>query len=115
MLKRSHWQIMNGKQVWVWIDIWLPSFPIGYPFTRGTAQVNQNTWVESLIFQTNEEWDIEFLRPFILVVECDAILDTYIGDHMLRDRLVWPLDKRWIYSVKSGYHWAHLWAFPRVN
>lgn len=106
MLKGSHWQIMNGKEVRVWIDRWLPSLPTGHPLPHGTAQVSQNTWVESLICQTNGEWDIDFLRPFISIVECDAILDTYIGDHMLRDRLVRPLDKREIYSVKLGYHWA---------
>ncbi|CAN6568827.1 unnamed protein product [Malus baccata var. baccata] len=37
--------------------------------------------------------------------EFEAILGIHIGDPLLRDRLVWPLDKKRVYSVKSGYKW----------
>lgn len=27
----SHWQIMVGEDVRVWVDKWLPSLPLGHP------------------------------------------------------------------------------------
>lgn len=68
-----------------------------------------------LISPANGEWDIDFLKPFISTVEYDAILETELGDPSIWDRLVWPLDKRGVYSVKSGYHRAYERVIPRVN
>ena len=50
--------------------------------------------VDSLISPENREWDIDFLKPFLKRSELDAILKTHIGDNLLRDRLVWPFEKK---------------------
>lgn len=94
----AHWQIMNGTNVRVWIDRWLPAIPLG------TVQVSKNLMVSSLICPVNGEWDIDFLKPFMVEKEFDAILETHIGEPSLRDRLVWPFEKRGMFSVKSKYH-----------
>lgn len=115
LLKDAHWQIMNGKEAQVWLDKWLPTLPDRHPLHSGSVQVSRNTRVESLISPANEDWDIDFLKPFISTVEYDAILETQLGDPSMQDRLVWPFDKHGVYSVKSGYHRAHEQVIPRVN
>lgn len=104
LLGGSHWQIMNGKEVQVWVNRWLSSIPSGRPSPLGTMHVTRNIMVKSLICPDTGEWDIDFLKPFVSDGEFDTILETHIGDLMLRDRLVWPFDKKGNYSVKSGYH-----------
>ena len=115
LLKGAHWQIMSGKGVRVWVDRWLPETPVGRPVPLGTAQVSRNLSVNSLICPDSGDWDIDFLKPFLTTEAFNAILETHIGDNALLDRLVWPFDKRGVYSVKSGYHWAHMHAQPLGN
>lgn len=115
LLNDAQWQIMNSNEARVWLDRWLPTLSDGHPIPSGSVQISRNTWVESLISPVNEEWDIDFLKPFISTLEYDAILETQLGDLCMWDRLVWPLDKRGVYSVKSGYHCAYKRVIPRVN
>nr|XP_017188741.2 uncharacterized protein LOC108173698 [Malus domestica] len=102
----AHWQIMSGNEVKVWVDRWIPSIPMRRPSPSGTVQVSNNLVVNSLICSENRMWDIDFLKPFLERSEFDVILKTHIGDPLLRDRLVWPLDKKRVYSVKFGYKWV---------
>lgn len=88
LLRGTHWQIMNGSEVQVWVDRWIPSIPSSRPSSMGTAQVSHNARVDSLIYPTNEEWDIYFLKPFVSAKEFDAILKTHSADPLLRYRLV---------------------------
>ena len=30
-----------------------------------------------------------------------------IGDHLRKDRLVWPMTRNDVYTVRSGYHWVN--------
>lgn len=67
---------------------------LGRPAHLGTVQVTRNLKVESLIYPDTREWDIEFLKPYMLQGDFEAILGTSIGDPMLRDRLVWSFKKK---------------------
>lgn len=115
LLRRTHWQVLCGKEIRVWGDRWLPSLSGGHPMPSGPVQVSRNTKVASLINPVSDEWDIDFLKPFILSAEYEAILATHLGDPKLRDRLIWPFDKRGIYFVKLGYHWVHSRGIPQTN
>ncbi|KAB2621851.1 ribonuclease H protein [Pyrus ussuriensis x Pyrus communis] len=97
---------MNGNEVRVWVDRWLPSIPLGRPFPLGTVPISLNLRVNSLLCNENGGWDIDFLKPFVVEEELNAISETHTGDSMLKDRLVWPFEKKGIYLVKFGYHWA---------
>ncbi|CAN6676537.1 unnamed protein product [Malus baccata var. baccata] len=115
LMEGAHWQIMNGKHVRVWIDRWLPTIPSGKPSPLGSVQVSRNLLVSSLICPVSKGWDIDFLKPFLELEEFDAILETHVGEPTFRDRLVWPFEKRGMYSVKSGYHWAHHRLLPHLT
>ena len=106
LCKGAHWQIMCGKKVRVWKDRWIHYIPSGIPSPLGSVQVSSNLRVDSLICKDSGEWDIEFLEPFLVRPEFDAILDVLIGDIIERDRLIWPFEKKGVYSVKSGYRWT---------
>ncbi|XP_050145591.1 uncharacterized protein LOC126621231 [Malus sylvestris] len=106
ILEGAHWQIMNGTEVRVWVDRWLPSIPSGRPSPLGTVQVSRNLRVNSLICNESGDWEVDFLKPFVVEEEIKAILEIPLGDPTLKDRLVWPFEKKGAYSVKSGYHWA---------
>lgn len=98
---------MNGSKVRKWIDRWIPFIPSSRSSPMGLVQVSRYTRVDYLIYPANGEWDIEFLKPFVSDKEYEAILETYIGDPLFLDRLMWPFDKKGIFSVKSRYHWAY--------
>ncbi|KAM2669497.1 hypothetical protein EV1_005542 [Malus domestica] len=106
ILGGAHWQIMNGKEVRVWVDRWIPSIPSGRPSPLGTVHVSRNLRVNSLICNESGDWEVDFLKPFVVDDEIKAILEIPLGDPTLKDRLVWPYEKKGAYSVKSGYHWA---------
>ncbi|KAM1151698.1 hypothetical protein ACFX19_034994 [Malus domestica] len=67
-----------------WRDRWLPSLPHAHPILSKEVQ------------------------------EVNAILATQICDSKMRDRLVWSLASKGVYSVTSGYHWKHSQVFPRL-
>ncbi|XP_050130812.1 uncharacterized protein LOC126607280 [Malus sylvestris] len=101
----SHWQIMGGEDVRVWVDRWLPLLPSGDPMPLGEVEVTKNLRVSSLIDSSSRQWDFEFLRPFLSMEDQRAIQETLIGDSMRKDRLVWATNRNGKYSVKSGYMW----------
>ncbi|KAM2524302.1 hypothetical protein PS1_031040 [Malus domestica] len=106
ILGGAYWLIMNGKEVRVWVDRWIPSIPSGRPSPLGTVHVSRNLRVNSLICNESGDWEVDFLKPFVVDDEIKAILEIPLGDPTLKDRLVWPYEKKGAYSVKSGYHWA---------
>lgn len=55
LLKGTHWQVMNGKEIQVWSDRWIPSLPVGHPLPIETVQVSRNTTVEPLINQASRD------------------------------------------------------------
>ncbi|KAM1381510.1 hypothetical protein ACFX1T_033882 [Malus domestica] len=104
----SHWQIMGGHDVRVWVDRWLHSLTSGHPEALGEVAVSPNLRVNSLICHESLEWDIDFLQPFIfeeaqLVIKC-----LPLGDIRCKDQLVWDASKNGKYSVKSGYRWLQM-------
>ncbi|CAN6706248.1 unnamed protein product [Malus baccata var. baccata] len=107
----SHWQIMGGRDVRVWVDCWLPFLPFGHPEVLGEVAVSPNLRVISLICHESLEWDIDFLLPFISEEAQLAIKSLPLGDFRCKDRLVWDASKNGKYSVKSGHRWLQLGSF----
>ena len=67
--------------------------------------VTSNLRVNSLICPASRQWDINFLLPFLLVRDRQAILTTPIGAPNRPDRIVWDYSKNGIFTVRSGYSW----------
>ncbi|KAM2075160.1 hypothetical protein ACFX1T_038088 [Malus domestica] len=105
ILQGTHWQILGGEDVRVWVDRWLPSLPLGHPVPLGGVAVTKNLRVCKLFCHLSRKWDLNFLQPFLTDVELETIRATPIGDSSRRDRLIWAASKNGRYSVKSGYRW----------
>ncbi|KAM1146084.1 hypothetical protein PS2_037782 [Malus domestica] len=101
----SHWQILGGQDVQVWVNKWLPSLPLGYPLPLGSVPVTSSLCVSSLICPVSRRWDLNFFLPFLSDTDKKAIEDTPIGDLSHKDRIIWGCSKNGIYTVKSGYRW----------
>lgn len=105
LLQGCHWQVMSGREIRLWRDRWLPSFPHAHRIPSEELQVSQNTIVDSLFNPNTGVWHIKFIRPFISVQEVNAILATPIDDSRMHDRFVWHFDPKCVYFVKFDYHW----------
>ncbi|KAM1060152.1 hypothetical protein ACFX2B_024572 [Malus domestica] len=81
------------------------SLPLGHP-QPGTVHVTRDTRVASLMCPNSNAWDLQFLQPFLLSEDQNAILATSIGDTRRNDRFIWDATKTGVYMVKSGYHRA---------
>ena len=103
--KGSHWQILGGEDVRVWVDKWLPYLPSRHPMPLGEVSVSKNLRVSSLIDYSSYSWNVDFLLHFLSLEDQQAILDLPIGDITRGDRLVWAASSNGQYSVKSGYRW----------
>ncbi|CAN6707535.1 unnamed protein product [Malus baccata var. baccata] len=102
LIQGTHWQIMGGQDVRVWVDRWLPSIPSGRPSPLGEVVVTRNLRVSSLICPQSRDWDLSFLIPFLSVADQGAIEGTPIGDISRSDRLIRAATKNGKYTVKSG-------------
>ncbi|CAN6545401.1 unnamed protein product [Malus baccata var. baccata] len=109
----SHWQILGGQDVRVWVDKWLPSLPMGHPLPFGSVPVSLNLRVSSLICPVSRRWDLNFLLPFLSDSDRTAIEETPIGDLSRKDRIIWGGSRNGIYSVKSGYRWIQSRSLDR--
>ncbi|XP_070667358.1 uncharacterized protein [Malus domestica] len=101
----SHWQILGGQDVRVWVDKWLPSLSLGHSLPFGSVPVTSSLRVSSLICPVSRRWDLNFLLPFLSDTDKKAIKDTPIGDLSHKDRIILGCSKNGIYTVKSGYRW----------
>nr|XP_028964583.1 uncharacterized protein LOC114827108 [Malus domestica] len=82
----SHWQIMGGEEVRVWVDRWLPSLPSGHPMPLGSVSLTSNLRRINGLFRKQ-------------------LLETRGGRTGL---FVWAANRNGKYSVKSGYRWLQV-------
>lgn len=76
ILKGTHWQIMNGKNVRIWVNRWLPTLPSSRHTLGGTIQVTKDTRVATFINSDVGTWDLNSLHPFLSMDDLNANLDT---------------------------------------
>ncbi|KAM1985421.1 hypothetical protein ACFX16_013594 [Malus domestica] len=103
---------MNGKNIKLWVDRWLPALPTGQPSPLIGVQFNQNQTVDSLIYQQSFSLNLKQIRLSIISADYLAILETCIGVSRGCDCLVWPWVNAGMFSVRSEYHWKRSHGVP---
>lgn len=101
----AHWQVLSGHQTKLWVDKWLPETITGHPSPVDKVRVDKNENVASIIQEDTRNWCLNSIRNLISEEECLAIEATNVRDSKFNDRLIWPMEKKGNYSVKSGYRW----------
>lgn len=80
MKMRSMFRWIDGYHLFPQVDL--------LPWARHMSRVN------SLIGTDNGAWDINFLKPFVVEEKFNAIVETHTCDQNLKDKLVWPFEKK---------------------
>jgi ribonuclease HI len=113
-MKGSSWQVINGTDINIWKDNWLPP-PFEGPIVPSVPILQDTpTMVCSLIDWDRNVWDLSHINQFIDQDVCKHIRMIPFGDGSGSDRLVWPWNTNGVYSVKSGYHWHHSRKFKAI-
>ncbi|KAM1054324.1 hypothetical protein ACFX2I_001688 [Malus domestica] len=97
------WQVMSGNQIKFWVDKWVPNIHCGHPIPLNGVEVDSETLVASVIHPVDQRWDLEPIRNLISDQDFKAISNIQVGDSRRDDRLIWSVDSKRIYIVKSGY------------
>lgn len=101
------WQVNSGNKIQVWEDSWLLNGSDGLLHPFPTSNRFTPLLVQDLIDQDTKSWKIDHIEPFIPPEEAAAIKEIHIGDPSIDDRMIWPLERSGMFTVKSGYHFIH--------
>ncbi|KAL6204988.1 hypothetical protein ACLB2K_022254 [Fragaria x ananassa] len=104
LAKGVRYQVVNGENIFVWYDKWIP---IPYRFRPFSEPMDglEELKVADLIDPDDRAWQVHLLQELFTQHEVDLIAKIPLSCRAPSDRLVWHFDKRGRYNVKSGY-WA---------
>ena len=103
------WRIGDGKNVLVYKDNWIPRPVTFRPISPKTLP--PETAVAELIDSKNR-WRVDKLEQHFMKEDIEAILKILLPSGKEEDEVLWHFDKKWEYSVKSGYQLALNLNFP---
>ncbi|XP_026410067.1 uncharacterized protein LOC113305194 [Papaver somniferum] len=99
----SKWIVQCGTKIKIWLDNWiigLNSPPV--PTVRLSSFVS-STFVWDLFYPGIRVWNEQIISAIFDVETSNAILSMYVPDTG-EDYLIWKLDRRGKFSVKSAYN-----------
>ncbi|CAL1403866.1 unnamed protein product [Linum trigynum] len=97
------WRIGDGRKVDIWQDRWVPSaenLKVSSPVTL----IGETTSVSELLDVNTRSWNQDLLHTHFSHQDMLHILKIPIPRQPCEDRLVWRLEKRGAYTVKTAYH-----------
>lgn len=99
------WQVGNGHDIYIWNTNWIPSLPDSKLVSSHHTDVSPS--VASLINWTTHSWDLSSISTLLTLPQQVAVQAIPLVSAQTSDKLLWPLVKSGIYTVRSGYHIAH--------
>lgn len=91
----------KGNHIYIDQDPWLNRLgnrsPILTPEDLKWSRVNN-------LIKENDHWNDELIRGRFLSIDVDDILNIPLGSDWSKDEIIWALDNKGIFSVKSAYH-----------
>ncbi|GJY61372.1 reverse transcriptase [Tanacetum coccineum] len=106
LLQGVRWQVGNGQNISFWTQKWVP-FTDGFYIHSSRGPFYNNKSVSEFI--EDQEWNVRMLREHISAKEVDMVMKIPISKTGSPDKLIWHLDSKGQYIVKSGYHQAIAW------
>lgn len=105
--------MVGGKDIDIWADKWLQGSPTRYLRPHLPVSVNIPRKAEALIDWEHRQWDLTTVSHLLSSEESVEIQMLPIGERDSYDRLIWPLAKNGMYTVKTGYLWTQLQKVPK--
>lgn len=67
--------------------------------------IGRSKKVSSLFLPNEKSWDVTKVRHMFMPTDADAILQTYIPQRNMVDRVAWDKSSNGVYTPKSAYHY----------
>ncbi|GER36452.1 ribonuclease H-like superfamily protein [Striga asiatica] len=95
--------IADEKTTKIWRNPWIPTL---LEFKARTCEHNANglEWVSQLMMNDGKEWNNQLIENIFSKAKAEAILKIPLKDHNKADSLVWNLNTKGSFSVKSAYN-----------
>lgn len=124
------WRVGDGKSIKIWKDPWLPNANSHFIESEMPLQL-ANATVDSLFELTGKNWDWDILSDLFVQKDRDSITKIPISVSKPKDKMIWNLEEKGVYTVKSCYRnimgefqspassiWTRMWSFhlpPKVK
>ncbi|GMJ05563.1 hypothetical protein HRI_004225500 [Hibiscus trionum] len=95
------WRVGNGSNISIWNSFWLPVSPPRLVQTPPSPGLN---WVSDLMLLNPRRWNDDLIYEVFSQSEAHIILSIPLPSTNLSDILVWGVDPKGVYSVRSGYY-----------
>ncbi|XP_062007626.1 uncharacterized protein LOC133724796 [Rosa rugosa] len=96
--------ICNGEEVNIWSDCWAPALHEGRPSTNVLA-MEEVSKVSDLL-STTGVWNEALIRRLFGREEAEIILNIPLSCRNIPDRLIWKLERKGEFSVKTAYRFS---------
>ena len=97
------WQVVGGKDVSIWRDIWVPGLGGQKLRAPGLVDCEVPERVEEIIDREKGEWNLEAIENWLTGEEKQAIEVIPVSEQEGEDRLIWSYNSSRVYTVNSGY------------
>ena len=131
IVKGACYLIRDGASVSIWQDPWVPWLQGFIPKPKAMQPFPTLLTVSQLINQNSHEWKSELVHEIFEAKSAQAILSIHLPAGVRPDKLIWVLDPKGRFSVRSAYRvfttqihnntdipWTKLWnlrALERVK
>lgn len=101
----SVWKVGGRQRIKVWEDRWL--LPSGHSKVLTPRHPNTDiSYVSDLIHYHPKLWNASKVNAVFNPIDAQAILSIPLPHRNICDRLLWPYEKIFDYSVRLAYHWS---------
>lgn len=101
--KGYRWKVGNENYIKVDKDRWINR---QVNCTSIYCSPNLQGFTVNSLLDENFAWKEESIRQNFSPLDAEDILNTALGNRLSKDEIIWSMDKKGIFSVKSAYHLA---------
>lgn len=99
------WNIGDGREISIWDDRWLTNQTGGKPVSSRPINTTFSK-VSDLIDQQHNNWKRQVVLQTFQIEEAHQILQIPLQVHHQQDQLVWSMETKGKFTVKSAYQFA---------
>lgn len=98
------WRIGNGSHFYINQGPWLNKKDSRFPLS--VPEALKWTRVQDLMLE-NGEWNVPLIQSSFILADSEDILTIPLSRTDSKDEIIWNLEPKGVFSVKSAYHLAY--------